>query len=206
MIRRVFQAFTEQDLAAETSGRGALWSNLLTITLPISGVVLAALYAISRSWWIAAIPAVLFLGFSLISNLLYHARVGRLRALVGRPDSVEEIKVEAVAVQDVEHLGSNGPAYCFFSDDGQALLLVGQWLLEAKSFPSLRFRVLRMAGTGEPIRVESGGEEITPRTFTTVLRTTHKVEPITLLRAGTENLQAVLDAEFTDPKVKAKTK
>jgi uncharacterized membrane protein len=206
LIRVTHQPFSEKDLAAETRGRGSLWSNLLAVMLPVSGVILAVVYAIARSWWIAAIPAVLFFGFSLFSNLLFHARVGRLRALIGKAESVESIEVDAAAAEDVEHLGSNGPAYCFFSNDGQALLLVGQWLLEAKRFPSLKFRVLRMAATGEPIRIESSGEEITPKQFVTVLRASYKVEPIALLRATAENLQQVLDRELTDPKLDSKYK
>lgn len=206
MICLSHQPFSEKDLAAETRGRGALWSNLLVVTLPVSGVILAVVYGISRSWWIAAVPAGLFLGYSLFSNLLYNARVGRLRALIGKPDSVEAIEVEAAVAEDVEHLGSNGPAYCFFSDDGQALLLVGQWLREARRFPSLRFRLLRMAATGEPIRIESSGEQITPPQRSTVLRASYNVEPITLLRAAPDNLQEALDRELTDPKLKSRNK
>ena len=206
MIRSTFQSFSERDLQAETAGRGTPGKNLLVITVPVCAAIFAGLFLLTRSWWIAGIPALLFCGLSGVSNLLFAARMHRLRMLIGRENSVEAIEVEAVSAEDVEHLGSNGPAYCFFSEDGQALLLVGQWMLEAKQFPSLKFRLLRMADTGEPIRIESQAEEFIPPTYSTRLRTTYNISPVTRLQATPQNLQATLDSALTDSKFKHKEK
>ena len=57
-------------------------------------------------------------------------------------------------------MGSHGPAFCFFTDEGEAMLLIGQWLLEQPSFPTMTFRLHRWSDAKTPIRIESMGIEI----------------------------------------------
>ena len=156
--------FRSADFDAELRGRGTPWRNVLTVTLPVAAVIFALTWLLSKSPWIASLPTLLFAAFSGFSNLLYAARISRLQGLIGRDGSVELIEVESAAAENLRHQGSNGPAYCFFSDDGQAILLVGPWLLDTPNFPALHFRLWRIAGTGEPIRLEALSEPITPPT------------------------------------------
>ena len=118
LFRRVIRGWHINGVG-ELGGRGTPWRNILTTTLPVAAGIFAITWLLARSVWIAALPALAFSGISGFSNLLYAARISRLQALIGRPESVELIEVEASSAEVLQHQGSNGPAYCFFSDDGQ---------------------------------------------------------------------------------------
>jgi hypothetical protein len=204
MIRKTYQSFTQDDLLAVTHGRGSIWLNLLVITLPIAAVIVAVVHWLTSSWWIALLPAVFFSGFSLLSNLLFAARVSRLKALLGRENSVEVIEVDAITVETLKSPRSAGPAYCFFCADGQAILLTGSWLKEVRGFPTLQFQVARIADTGEPITLEPAATAVIPAPSLAALRKSHKIAPVTQLRAKSQNLQQALDRELEQTESKAK--
>ncbi|MGB7844276.1 MAG: hypothetical protein WBL63_01575 [Candidatus Acidiferrum sp.] len=103
--------------------------------------------------------------------------------------AVEVFDVSASRVLDVEHLGSNGPASCFFVDDGKALLLVGQWLLEYASFPNKSFRLYRRSDTKKPIRIEVIGNRVEPEHSTVRLLPNYRVTKVQMFDATPETLQ-----------------
>ncbi|HEX5959114.1 MAG TPA: hypothetical protein VFY92_10750 [Hyphomicrobiaceae bacterium] len=84
----------------------------------------------------------------------------------------------------------------FFSDDGKALLLVGQWLLSCRSFPSRSFRLYRWADTRKPIRIKSTGRRIRPEDSAACLRASHRLSDVEVFEATPETLQHDLDNAF----------
>jgi hypothetical protein len=196
MIQTSHRAAVPGDLQAITESRGSLIRNLLTVSLPLSAVVFAAAYLVSRSILIAGlISAVLFLA-SAVSNIRFFKEIRRRQELYEDDKAVEVIEVHAFRVFDVEPLGSHGPALCFFSDEGKALLLIGQWLLEQRSFPSKEFRLNRWSDTKMPIRIESTAAEIIPEQSMVQLRPDFKIGDVELFNAEPETLQEHLDRAF----------
>ncbi len=161
MIRTSYRFADELDLKAMGRSRGSLVSNLFLVSLPLCAVVFAVVYVVSRSIVAAGLISGGLLVASAVSNVRFFKEYKRRQRLCVDPQSVEVFEVEASRVIDVEHLGSNGPALCFITG-GEALLLVGQWLLEQQSFPSMTFRLSRWSDTKKPIRIESAGAEIIP--------------------------------------------
>jgi hypothetical protein len=97
---------------------------------------------------------------------------------------------------DVEPLGSHGPAWVFFAADGKAMLLVGQWLLRHRSFPSTSFRLYQWADTKNPIRIEPTGRRVKPERSTAQLRPNYRLTDIEVFDAAPETLQHDLDRAF----------
>jgi hypothetical protein len=130
MIRSYRRAADAEDLKALTRGKGSPVRNIVTITLPIGALLFLGTYWLARSVWPALVVAGAFVLGSVWSNARFFRTVGA-RAKSGTDRStVAVMEVEAARVLDIEHLGSHGPAYCLFAADGQALLLVGQWLMQ----------------------------------------------------------------------------
>jgi hypothetical protein len=196
MIRTYRRSAEAEDVKALKRGKGSPVRNILTVTFPIGAVVFAALYAVTDSYVLPSIVAgVLVLG-SIRSNLEFFKTAGaRETARAGRP-SVEVIEVEASRVFEIEHLGSNGPAYCFFTGDGNTLLVVGQWLMEFPTFPTLSFRLSRWMDDGKPIRIETTGPEVTPEPSTVALQGHYSNGDIEVFRARPETLQQDLEDAF----------
>jgi len=94
---------------------------------------------------------------------------------------------------DIEALGDNSPALCFFVGDGKALLLVGQWLLNYDSFPTESFRVHRWSDSKECIRIEATGPQIEAEHSNVRLRPSHRFGELELIDANPETLQEDLD-------------
>jgi hypothetical protein len=103
------------------------------------------------------------------------------------------LEVSASRVLDLEPLGDDAPAFCFFVEERTALLLVGQWLLPYDSFPTLTFRVHRWSDTKEPIFIEANGPQIEPEPSGVQLRRNHSYGKIELIEAAPETLQNDLD-------------
>jgi hypothetical protein len=106
--------------------------------------------------------------------------------------TVEVMEVEATRVLDVEHLGSHGPAYCFFTADGRALLLVGQWLMRIP----VSFRLFRWVEDGQPIRIEATGRKAAPEHSTVGLQSHYSNGDIEIFRAQPQTLQQDLENAF----------
>jgi hypothetical protein len=196
MIRSYRRAADEADLKAMTQGRGSLVRNVLMVSLPIGFVLFLGMYWLTRSYVVALVVAGAVALGSIWSNVRFFRTVGKR----GRPGSeqstVEIMEVEATRVLDIEHLGSHGPAYCFFTADGTALLLVGQWLMESPRFPSLSFRLFRWADDGKPIRIEATGETVDPEQSTVALQGDYKNGDIEVFRAQPQTLQQDLENAF----------
>ncbi len=194
MIARSTRACEPRDLRAVTHGRGSPWRNILQVALPISIVIGVLVYGLSRSLIAAVALGSPLLLASAWSNLSFFRGVERRQRSGSADDSVIVWDVEAETVVEIEHLGSNGPAWVFFSGDGRALLLIGQWLLEKRSFPTLEFRLSCWDDDGEPIRIDSRGKRVHPTEVGVALRGEHRFGSVQLLRARIETLQQDLDA------------
>lgn len=157
MIKIYQRAARNLDLAALTRGRGSLVRNLLTASLPLAIVLFGVVYLKWRSVRVAgAIAAAVFIA-SLISNVrFFRIRMQRERQKADGK-AVETLEVSATRILDIEFVGDQGPAYCFFVDEGKALLLVGQWLLECPSFPFTSFLLHCWSDSKKPIRIEPLG-------------------------------------------------
>jgi hypothetical protein len=94
---------------------------------------------------------------------------------------------------DIQALGDNAPAFCFFVDEGKGLLLIGQWLLEYDSFPSNSFRIHRWSDTKQPIRIEVTGQHIDAEPSSVRLTTGYRFGKLELIDAMPETLQDDLD-------------
>ena len=179
-----------------TRSSGSLASNLLAVTLPLSAVIFGGVYLLSRSLIAAGVVAGIFLSASAVSNVRFFNEFRRRQGSTGDAAAVEVIEVEADRVLDIEPLGSHGPALCFFLGEGRALLLIGQWLLEQRSFPTKTFRLHRWADSKQPIRIESLGARITPEHSTVRLRSDHRIGDVEVFEATPDTLQADLDRAF----------
>jgi hypothetical protein len=196
MIRSYQRPANVDDLKAMKEGKGSFVRNILTITLPIGALLFVGIYWLFNSSWLALVLGGLFVAGSTWSNTKFFRTVGaRETSGTGRP-TVEVIEVDAVRVLDIEHLGSHGPAYCFFTDDNRALLLIGQWLLRAPKFPSLSFRLFRWIDDGMPIRIESTGRKAKPEHSTISLQSHYSNGDIEVFPAQPETLQQDLEKAF----------
>ena len=119
----------------------------------------------------------------------FFQEIKRRQRLLGDAQAVEIMEVEASRVLDIEPLGDNAPALCFFTAGGKAILLVGQWLLEQPSFPSTVFRLLRWSDTKRPMNIESTSGEIIPEHSTVQLHAHYKIGDVELFDASPESLQ-----------------
>ncbi len=106
------------------------------------------------------------------------------------------MEIQASRVLGIEPLGSHDPALVFFAGDGKALLLVGQWLLSYRSFPSTSFRLYQWADTKKPIRIEPTGRRISPEHSTVQLRPSYRFADVEVFEATPETLQNDLDRAF----------
>jgi hypothetical protein len=197
MIRIYHRAANDSDLKAMRKFRGSLWSNLLLVTLPAAAALFVIAWLLSRSLPISGVVAGGFFLASLISNARFFREVNQREQLKSDAHAVEVTEVEASHVLDIEHLGSYGPAYCFFVGEGKALLLVGQWLLDCRSFPSSSFRLHRWSDTGKPIRIEPTGKRIKPQESTARLRAGYKAGDVEIFDAAPETVQVDMDRAFS---------
>lgn len=195
MIRTSNRSANELDLKAMGRSRGSLVTNLFVVSLPLAAVLFAVVFVVSRSIVAAGLISGGLLVASAVSNVRFFKEYKRRQRLCEDPQSVEVIEVEASRVLDIEPLGSHGPAVCFITG-GEALLLVGQWLLEQRSFPSTAFRLSRWSDTKKPIRIESTGAEVIPEPSNIELRANYKMGDVELLEASAETLQQDLDRAF----------
>ena len=171
-------------------------SNLLIVSLPLAALIFAGAYVLWRSILAASLISGGFLVASLVSNVRFFKEIKRRQRLLGDAQAVEVIEIEASRVLDIEPLGDNGPALCFFTAGGEALLVVGQWLLEQRSFPSRAFRLRRWSDTKKPIRIESTGAEIIPEHSTVRLHAHYEMGYVELFAASPETLQQDLERAF----------
>jgi uncharacterized membrane protein len=189
----------DRDFKAMTKGRGSLGRNVLIVAPAMGAVIFAVAYAVSRSVIVAAAVGGGLCAASVISNVLFFREVRRRESRKNDSHSVEVTEVEATRVVDVEHLGSHGPAFCFFVGDDKALLLIGQWLNEYRSFPANSFLLHRWADTRQRIRIESKGRRVTPELSRVRLRPGYRNGDIELFTAAPDTLQEDLDSAFGGP-------
>jgi hypothetical protein len=196
MIRSYRRAADTADLKAMTQGKGSLVRNVVMVTLPMGFALFLGMYWLTRSYVAALVVAGVVASASIWSNVRFFRTVGER----GRPGSeqstVDVMEVEATQVLDIEHLGSHGPAYCFFTADGTALLLVGQWLMKVSRFPSLSFRLFRWAADGKPIRIEATGKTVEAEPSTVALQGHYRNGDVEVFRAQPQTLQQDLENAF----------
>src|SRR5215831_6406713 len=154
------RAANDLDLKAMTQGHGALGRNLATISIPAGIGVGGIAYALSRSCSIAVAAGVGLFAISLYSNLTFFRKVRRCEFLKTDSKAVEVLEVSADRVLDVEPVGDNAPALCFFVGERKAMLLVGQWLLKYDSFPSKKFCLYLWSENKVPIRIDAIGPTV----------------------------------------------
>ena len=193
MLRTYHRAADELDPKALTYGKGSLQRNLVTVVIPAAVIVFAGAYLLFRSVLMAAaIAGIIFLA-SAASNLRFFRTVNRRNNLKEDVNAVEVLEVSASAALDLEPIGDNAPAYCFFIGEGKALLLIGQWLLPYDSFPAREFRLHRWADTREPIRIDGIEQPVETESSQVRLRSTHRFGKIEVIQADRRTLQEDLD-------------
>ena len=197
MIRTSLVDADERDFQAMAPSGSSPARNILTTTLPISVVAFVVIYGVSRSVWIAGVIAAVLMVGSIVSNVRFFRRVAdrRIQQQSGTL-AVEVIDVKASRVFDIEPLGSHGPALVFFAEDGKALLLIGQWLLEQPSFPSKAFRLRRWVDTGQPIRIEARGPAIEVDQSPIQVPDAARVRDVWLIDAAPDTLEQDLQRAF----------
>ena len=196
MLKILKRAVNPKDLRAATKGRKSLTSNLLLGALPVSTVLFGAVYFVTRSLLFAGSLSGALLLASAVSNVGFFRNIARRRD--SDSDEVEVIEVRAEGVTEVEHHGSHGPAWVFFAGGDSALLLVGQWLLEQRSFPSLEFEVMLWSDTKEPIRIMSRSPRVEPTQSNVKLPSSSKIKDVEMIRASVSTLQADLYSAFPE--------
>jgi hypothetical protein len=196
MIRTFQTSVDARGVRAMTRGKGSPGRNLLFVSVPAALLLSALAYVVSRSWLAASVVGVLLLAASAWSNGRFFSEVRRRQQSGAAAEAVQVTEVEASRVLDIEPLGSRGPALVFFAAEGKALLLVGQWLLGCRSFPSRSFRLYQWADTKKPIRIEPTGRRIKPEHSTAQLRLGYRLTDVEVFEATPETLQHDLDRAF----------
>lgn len=196
MIRTSRSSADDRDFRAMTRGKGSLGRNLLLAAFPLTLFLFGLVYVVWRSLIAASIVGVLVFAASALSNVRFFRDVRRRQELRADSEAVEVTEVEASRVLDIEPLGSHGPALVFFAGDGKALLLVGQWLLRYRSFPSTSFRLYQWADTKKPIRIEPTGRRVKPEHSTVQLRASYRLTDVEVFETTPETLQHDLDRAF----------
>lgn len=196
MIRIFHTSADDRDFRAMTRGKGSLGRNLLRASLPVALFLFALVYIVWRSLIVASIAGVLAFATSAWSNARFFSDIRRRQAARADSEAVEVTEIQASRVLDIEPLGSHGPALVFFASDGKALLLVGQWLLRYRSFPSTSFRLYQWADTKKPIRIEPTGQRVKPEHSTVQLRPSYRLTDVEIFEATPETLQHDLDRAF----------
>ena len=196
MISTFHTSADDRDFKAMTHGKGSLGRNLLFISLPIALFLFTLVYVIWRSPIAGLIVGVVAFGASAWSNVRFFSDVRRRKSISSDGQAVAVTEVQSSRVLDIEPLGSHGPVYVFFADDGKALLLVGQWMLSARRFPCASFRLYQWADTKEPIRIEPLSRRLKPEPSRVQLRSTYRFSDVEVLEATPETLQSDLDKAF----------
>lgn len=194
MLTIEFRAANDLDIRAMTEGRGALGRNLATISLPAGIVAGGIAYAFSRSWWFAAAAGIGLFAISTYSNIVFFRKVRRWEFRRTDSKAVKVLEVVADRVLDVEPIGDDAPALCFFMGERKALLLVGQWLLKYDSFPSKSFRLHVWSENETPIRIDAIGPVVRAESSSVLLRSGYRKRQFELIDAAPETLQADLDS------------
>jgi hypothetical protein len=197
VIRTVQTSIDDRDLRAVTRGRDSLGRNLVLVTIPATLLLFGLVYIIWRSWLVAWIALACVFAASAWSNLRFSREVRRRREPRAHPETVRVTEVEASRVLDIEPLGSHGPAWVFFVGNGKALLLVGQWLLRFRKFPSLSFRLYQWTDTKEVIRIAPTGKRAKLEASTAQLRASYRPIHAEVFEATPETLQNDLDRAFS---------
>jgi len=187
------RAANDLDLKRLTRAHGTLGRNIATVSLPAAAVVFGIAYVLWRSMLVAAVIATSLLVASLISNIRFFRKVKQRELLKADDKAVTVFDVSSDQVLDIEPLGDNAPAFCFFVGEEKALLLVGQWLLDYDSFPTKSFQIHCWANTKEPIRIEMNGQHVEPEQSRIKLRSNYQFGKIELFDATPETLQSDLD-------------
>jgi len=187
------RAADDHDLKAFAHGQVSIGRNILLTLLPVCALVFGVVYFFWRSVWGAAAASVVLFAASFYSNISFFREVKRRESQKADAKAVEVLEVSASRVVDIEFIGDDGPALCFFVGGGKALLLVGQWLMDYDSFPCEPFRLHRWSDTKRPIRIEVTGRAIEAKKSNVQLRKSHKYGRAELLDAAPETLQEDLD-------------
>jgi len=193
MLKTYSRAADDQDLKASAQGQVSLRRNILLTLVPVCALVFGVVYLIWRSVWAAGAASMVLFAASSYSNMSFFREMKRRQAQKADADAIEVLEVSASGVVDIEFIGDNGPALCFFVGEGKALLLVGQWLMDYDSFPCESFRLHRWSDTKRPIRVEVTGRAIEAEKSNVQLRKSHKYGKSELLDAAPDTLQEDLD-------------
>ena len=196
MIKIHSRAADDHDLKAFAQGQVSLGRNIMLTLVPVCGLVFGVVYWIWRLVWAAGAASVVLFAASSYSNISFFREVKRRQAQEADAKAVEVFEVSASRVMDLEFIGDDGPALCFFVGDGKALLLVGQWLMDYDPFPCESFRLHRWSDTKRPIRIEVTGRAIEAEKSNVQLRKSHKYGKSELLDAAPVTLQEDLDRAF----------
>jgi hypothetical protein len=193
-----YRAANDLDLRTIRQGRGSFGRNVATVSLPFGIVACAVVYVIWHSWWSASAVGIGLFAASAYSNLAFFRNIKRWEFLRTDSKAVEVLEVSADRVLDVEPVGDNAPALCFFVGEGKALLLVGQWLLDYDLFPSKSFCLHLWREKKQPIRIDVIGSRVDAEHSNVQLRKAYRLRQIELIDASPDTLQADLDSAFGD--------
>lgn len=186
----------EGDLSSLTKVTGASLAGNVGLAALAAGVIGLVLYLLSGSVpWSVGVAGV-FVAAAAYSNVGFFRDVERRKSLRGQGHGVERIQVDASSALDIEFMGDDGPAWVFFCDGGSALLLVGQWLLDDESMPSLSFQLRRWTDDFEPIRFVDCGPSVALEEAFIRLQPNMRYGMIERFEATPETLQADLERAF----------
>jgi hypothetical protein len=79
-----------------------------------------------------------------------------------RNDTVEVISVSDARVIEQQECNDEGPILYFEVDANRILFLMGQWLYDTENFPSTEFTVHRAPVTGDVLKLEVRGTQLSP--------------------------------------------
>jgi hypothetical protein len=186
----------EGDLSSLTKDTGASPARNVGLAALVGGVIGLALYVLSGSvpWSVGV--AGLVVAAATYSNVGFFRQVEARKSLQDQGHGVERIQVDASSALNIEFMGDDGPAWVFFCDGGSALLLVGQWLLDDDSMPSLSFQLRRWSDDLEPIRFVDCGPRVALEEAPIRLEPNMQYGMIERFEATSETLQVDLERAF----------
>lgn len=220
MLAPRYRKAAKEDVLDPSRGPSTLVSSFLTSFLFLGCGVFALVYFVTRSPIAAGVVSGVLLALSVNSILAHHRDVKRRERRLAEPEPIEVIDVQASRVFEIEAPGSTGPALCFELEEGQVLLLYGQWLLEHTlyraprpvddgnqerfnlandpfGFPSDRFALHRWRGEARPFWIEVRGKYLAPESSPVQLPRRAKIREVEVLAGALGSLQR--DIECLNP-------
>src|SRR5215831_19931697 len=113
------RAANDLDVKALTDdGQGSPGRNLATVSFPVAAIAFGIVYSKWRSALAAGIFAMGLFLVSLLSNIRFFRAIKRRKNMKKDANALEVLEVSASSVLELEPLGDDAPAFCFFVGEG----------------------------------------------------------------------------------------